>query len=194
MLSNMNIPIRIISGIAGSGKTKLTVKHGLHFLAKGTFNKIFFVRHNVSVGEPIGALPGTLLQKMRAWLGCLADNLDDYMYTIEEMVDREILEIDAVALMKGRDIKNAWIIVDEAEDLTLEQFKMLGERTSGGSVINFIGDTKQTTSDKYKKDNGMTQIIERLKGNRLVSIISFDSPEDDNFRSPASKVFTSLCG
>lgn len=190
MLSNFDIPVRIITGVAGSGKTKMTVKYGLHFLEKGKISKIFFTRHNSPIGEPIGATPGSVNEKVRVWLGCLADNLDDYVYTIEEMLERDMLEVDAIAMMKGRDLKNCWIIVDEAEDLTANQFKMLGERCSSGSVINFIGDTGQITQEKYKRDNGLNRAIDSLKGNPLVSMLSFNDPDKDNFRSKASKVFT----
>ena len=66
-----------------------------------------------------------------------------------------MVEVDGVEYMKGRDLKNSFIIVDESEDLTIDQFRVLGERVSTDSVICFIGDFNQTTQEKYKKNNGL---------------------------------------
>jgi phosphate starvation-inducible PhoH-like protein len=167
-------------------------ENGFHFLQKGTFQKVFLVRHNVSVGEKNGYLPGDKFEKIRAWLGFFEDNIDNVQWTIEEMIEKKILEVDTVEYMKGRDIKNSWIMVDEAEDLTVEQFRMLGERVSSGSVINFIGDYNQTSQEKYVKNNGLVRSFETLSGNPRVGVVVFDDRENDNVRSEISKIFSYL--
>jgi predicted ribonuclease YlaK len=192
LLMNDQIPVRIIAGVAGSGKSKVCITFGLDFLDKGAYQKLFVVRHNVSVGEKNGYLPGDKFGKIRGWLGFLEDNLDNVQNTIEEMVEKHRLEVDTVEYMKGRDIKNAWMMVDEAEDLTVEQFKMLGERVSAGSTICFIGDYEQTTQEKYVSNNGLIRAINVLAGNPKVGIVVFDDKENDNVRSEVSKIFTYL--
>jgi predicted ribonuclease YlaK len=194
LLSNNEIQIRIIAGVAGSGKSKLCIKYGLYFLEKGAFSKIFVVRHNVSVGEKNGFLPGSKFEKIRAWLGFLEDNLDDTQITITDLIDKKMLEVDSPEYMKGRDLKNSFILIDEAEDLTCEQFKMIGERVSAGSVICFVGDYEQTSQEKYLKDNGLIKAIESLSGNPRVGVIVFDDKENDNVRSEVSKIFTHVYG
>jgi predicted ribonuclease YlaK len=192
LLSNKDIPIKIIAGVAGSGKSKLAISHGLHFVQKGDFGKIFIVRHNVAVGEKNGYVKGSKLEKAMAWLGFFEDNIEDQQLNMTDMFDRKMLDTDFIEAMKGRDLKNAFIIVDEAEDLTSEQFKMMGERVSYGSSICFVGDYNQTTQEKYKTNSGLIRAIEKLAGNPLVGVIVFDDVEGDNVRSEASKVFTSI--
>jgi predicted ribonuclease YlaK len=190
MLSNPNLSIRIIAGVAGSGKSKIVMTHGLHYVFKQVYNKFFLVRHNVSVGEKNGYLPGNKFDKIRGWLGFFEDNLDSVQYTIEELFERGMLDVDSPEYLKGRDLKNSWILVDECEDLTEDQFKMIGERISAGSVMCFVGDYEQTTQEKYKKFNGLKRAIENLKGLPQVGIIVFDDVKNDNVRSEASKIFT----
>jgi predicted ribonuclease YlaK len=192
MLCNRDINIRIIAGVAGSGKSKVTIKFGLNYITKGLFAKVFLVRHNVSVGEKNGYLKGDKNQKIRGWLGFFEDNIDDTQETIEEMIEHKTLDVDSPEYMKGRDIKNSWIIVDESEDLTEDQFKMIGERLSAGSEINFVGDYEQTTQEAYKKSSGIKRAIEKLAGHPKVGIIVFDDKENDNVRSEASKIFSYL--
>lgn len=192
LLSNKDIPIKIVCGVAGSGKTRMTIAHGLYFIQKQDFDKIFVMRHNVSVGEKNGFVPGDKFQKIRAWLGFFEDNITSTQLTIEDMYDRGLLDVDAVESLKGRDIKNSWIIIDECEDLSEEQFKMIGERVSYESIICFVGDYEQTTQDKYKNSSGIKRALEKLAGHPLVGIIVFDDKENDNVRSETSKVFTSI--
>ena len=192
LLSNPNIPIKIIAGVPGSGKTRIAVSYGLYFINNHTYSNIFVVRHNVGVGEKNGYLKGDKYEKIRGWLGFLEDNLVDTQYTIDELYDRGMLKFDGVEFMKGRDLKDSFILVDECEDLTEEEFKMLGERPSGESQICFIGDYEQTTQEKYKKSSGLIRAIDKLAGNPKVGIIVFDDKYNDNVRGEVSKIFTYL--
>jgi predicted ribonuclease YlaK len=190
LLNNPNIPIRILGGCAGSGKTRIAMFYAFHFLKEQKFNKIFVVRHNVSVGEKNGFLPGSKVEKIKGWLGFFEDNLDDTQDSIDDLILMGKLEVDCVESMKGRDLKNSFILIDEAEDLTEEQFKMIGERVSKGSVICFVGDYEQVTQEKYSKSSGLLRALSTLKGNPKVGIVVFDDKEKDNVRSEVSKVFT----
>jgi predicted ribonuclease YlaK len=191
MLSNKDIGIKILSGVSGSGKSKLAIVHGLYFVEKQIYSKLFSVRHNVGIGRSNGFLPGSKVEKIMAWLGFLKDNTSDSLLTIEEMINRETLELDGVEFLKGRDIKDAWIMIDECEDLTQPEFQMIGERCSEKSVICFIGDLDQATQEEYKRSSGLKRAIENLKGLSQVGIIVFDDKELDNVRSDVSRIFTS---
>jgi len=191
LLANPEIKIKILGGVAGSGKTRLSMMFGMYFLNKGIFERFFVIRHNVSVGEKNGYLPGSKQDKIRGWLGFFEDN-NDTQYTIEEMIAREMIDVDSPEYLKGRDIKNSWILVDEAEDLTEEQFCMIGERPSSDSIICFVGDYDQVTQEKYKKYSGLKRAIKNLAGNPNVGIIVFDDKENDNVRSEISKIFSYL--
>jgi predicted ribonuclease YlaK len=191
LMLNRNIPVKIIAGVAGSGKTKIVLNYGFYYLDKGWVNKIFIIRHNVSVGEKNGYFRGTKIDKALEWMGCIKDNIDDHQETLEEFITKGIVEVDVVESIKGRDIKNAWIIIDECEDLTEEQFKLIGERVSQGSYICFVGDYNQTSQDKYKKNNGLLRAFNSLINIEDVGFIVFDNPETDDVRSKVSKIFAS---
>ena len=190
LLNNRSIPIKILAGVPGAGKTAMAIRFAMYYLNKGIYSHILVVRHNVGIGEKNGYLPGNKIEKIRGWLGFLDDNLDFMQYTLDEMIDREMIEVDSVEYMKGRDLKNTFIMIDEAEDLTTEQFRMLGERVSKDSVICFIGDEQQSTQDKYSKNSGLKRAIEVLGGQELVGIVAFDDKWCDNMRSEASKIFS----
>jgi predicted ribonuclease YlaK len=161
-------------------------------IERGKHQKMFVVRHNVSVGEKNGYLKGNKNEKIEGWLGFLKDNMDSTQLTIQYMIDNGTLEVDGVEYLKGRDIKSSWMIIDEAEDLTEEQFKMIGERASDGSVICFVGDVEQVTQNLYKTNSGLSRAINKLKGNPLVGVVVFDDNENDNVRSDVSRVFTTV--
>lgn len=190
LIYNKNIPIKIIAGVAGSGKSKIAIKHGLHYLEKQWVDRIFIIRHNVAIGEKNGFLKGTKEEKILPWLGCIKDNLDDTQLTLEDMVGKGIVEVEGIEYIKGRDIKKSWIIVEECEDLTEEQFKVVGERASEGSYICFVGDYEQTSQDKYKNSSGLKRAIDKFKDFDLAGIIVFDDKQHDNVRSAVSKAFT----
>jgi len=187
LMSNNDIKIKILAGIAGSGKTKIAIKYGLEKLLNEEIKTLFIVRQPSPVGEEVGYFKGDKITKVLNWSNPIKDNLDDTQMTLEEMIDKEKVEIDIPALMKGRDIKNAWIIVDEAEDLTEEQFKMLGERVSKGSYIIFTGDINQIAKNQYKKNNGLLRVY-NLRGIEEFGCVELL----DDVRSKTSKIFANL--
>jgi len=191
LLSNKNIPIKIIAGVPGSGKSKISIVFGSHFLNRGDYERIFLVRHNVGIGEKNGYLKGTKEDKIMGWLGFFRDNWDG-QETIEELCSNGSIELEGVEFIKGRDIQNSWCMIDECEDLTESQFKVIGERVSYGSAICFIGDYEQVTQEKYKQSNGLIRAIKNLAGNPHCGIVVFDDKENDNVRSEVSRIFTNI--
>ena len=188
LLGNKDIPIKIIAGIFGSGKTKLTTAMGLYAVEeKGYYSKLVLVRNNdTQSGKDVGALPGTLEDKTGLLFKTITQHFPQGEYQAEKMKMEGRLECHIPYFMKGLSI-SGFMIFDEAEDATLKDIKMIGSRIEKDSSVCFVGDWKQT-SGKYFSDNGLVQLIEQTKGNPLVGIIVLD----EDVRSDASKVFADL--
>ena len=188
LLYNKQIPIKVITGTHGSGKTMLSVKMGLwHVKEKGNYSKIMMVRNPIGAGEEIGFLPGDKEEKMHDFFKPIIQHLDRGEFDAMEMRQKGELDGEVPFYMKGLSIGGAYIIVDEAEDLDIKTLKLLGTRPEESSCIVFSGDYKQA-ENKYMKNNGLIKMIQQLKGNPLVGIINLDT----DVRSEASKVFTDL--
>jgi len=188
LLMNKNIPIKIIAGTYGSGKTFLAMKAGLHHVReKGTYAKIVAVRNPIGSGEEIGFLPGDKSEKIGDFFRPIVQYLDRGEFELAEMTQRGQLECEIPFYMKGLSIPEAFIIVDEAEDLDVKTLKLIGTRLAVNSAIVFSGDYKQAEG-KYLYDNGLLKMIDKLKGNSLVGIVVLP----DDVRSEASKVFADM--
>lgn len=184
LMANTKIPIKVVVGMAGTGKTKIALKFGLEMLAKEKVSRILIVRNPDGVGKSLGFYKGDKMTKMMNWNNPVKDNVSDQQLSLEEMIDKGDIELDVVETMKGRDIKDTWIIVDEAEDLTEEQIKMVGERVSAGSYICIIGDLNQVTHKEYKKSSGLKRLT------NLHGIPEFGYVElTEDVRSATSKIF-----
>ena len=164
--------VKLITGGFGSGKTYLSCCAAFQMIQTGKFDKIVWVRNNIEVKDsnPIGALPGTYLEKMSVWAMPLADHLGG-----REMLDMYIqqgkVEVEHLGFMRGRDIKNSIIFVSEAEHLTREHVQLLLGRVAEGSIIIFEGDCRQIDKKAFEQSNGLMAAIECLKGNRLFSYV-----------------------
>jgi predicted ribonuclease YlaK len=187
LLNDDTIPIKVCTGIAGSGKTKSALKFGFHKINSkdSLIEKIMIIRNPVSVGEEVGFFKGDKNEKLACWNNPARDNLEnESMLSFEDMVARGLIEMEIPATMQGRDLKNTWIIVDECQQMTYEQVKMIGSRVAYGSQIIFIGDLDQTFLKKYKDNNGLEKLY-NLRGHQLVGVV--DLKED--VRSEVSKLF-----
>lgn len=190
LLFNKNIPIKVICGTFGSGKTFLAVKASNILLNEGTFNKMLLVRNPVPADNiDIGALPGDKEDKVGSYFKPMLQYLDDDIDIFDPENEKRgrAVECEIVSFMKGISIDNTVMIVDEAEDLNLKLLKMIGTRVGQGSSVIFTGDYKQAES-KYRADNGLKIFIEKCKGNPLVGIIMLE----EDVRSESSKVFAEL--
>lgn len=165
MMINDDIPIKTLIGIAGSGKTKLGLNFGMKALKEGKVKKLFIVRQPSPVGEEIGFLKGTKDEKLAAWFKPVLDNMDDGGWGLENMISSGQIEFEAPSFMQGRDLQETFILVDEAQLLTVEQVKMLGSRVGHGSTIVFAGDYEQVFNKKYAGDkNGLVKMVETFAG------------------------------
>jgi predicted ribonuclease YlaK len=186
LMANRDIPIKVLIGIAGSGKTKMGLTFGLKALEKGDAKKLFIVRQPSPVGEEIGFLKGTKDEKLQAWFKPILDNLEGGEFQLQQMIQRGMIEFEAPAFMQGRDLQETYVVVDEAQLLTTEQVKMLGSRIGHGSTIVFAGDYEQVFNKKYSGEkNGLIKMVDTLAGNPLFGVVHMVK----SVRGPVAELF-----
>ena len=146
------------------------------------------VRNPVGSGEEVGILPGNKMEKIYDFFKPVIQHLDGGEFQAQQMVQREELIAEIPFYMKGLSLDHGYfVIVDEAEDLDLKTLKLIGTRIGKDSCIVFSGDYEQAES-KYVRNNGLIKMVNTLKGNPLVGIVTLDT----DVRSEASKVFAEL--
>ena len=172
--------IVVVYGPAGTGKTYLGMLAALKALRQGECKNIILSRPAVAVDdEKHGFLPGDINSKMEPWVRPLLDILKEYysMKEVEYMIKEQIVEITPLAFCRGRNFKNSWVILDEAQNATPSQVKMLMTRIGIGSKIVITGDVEQT--DRRTKDNGLLDLIYRLENDPVSEIgLSRFEPKD----------------
>ncbi len=132
-------------GPAGTGKTYLGVAMGVYFLKQRKIKRIILTRPAIEAGEKIGFLPGDILEKVNPYLRPLYDALHDFLDydKVKEMIDTGIIEVAPLAFMRGRTLNDAFIILDEAQNTTVDQMKMFLTRIGQGSKAVVTGDITQ---------------------------------------------------
>jgi phosphate starvation-inducible PhoH-like protein len=158
-----------VIGPAGTGKTYLAVAVAVQYLKSGRVSKLVLTRPAVEAGEKIGYLPGGILEKvdpfMRPIYDCLYDILD--YREVSKLIERGILEVIPIAFMRGRTISDAFIIVDEAQNLTYDQVKMTLTRMGLGSKMVLTADMTQADIQKP----GLLGLDEVLRGIEGVAFV-----------------------
>lgn len=168
MLQNDDITVKMLAGRFGSGKTMLMVSSAIDMIEKHKFDKLIWIRNNIEVKntKELGALPGTLLEKLGAasFAGPLADHLGGES-GLEYWIKNGQVEVAHLGFIRGRDYKNAILLVSEAENLTKEHIQLLLGRVGEGSMLWLDGDLKQTDEAVFENNSGMRKAISALTGN-----------------------------
>jgi len=172
MLLDGQSTIKLITGTWGTGKTMLLVTAALKQLEEGKFDKIVWIRNNISVKdtEQLGALPGDELDKVLPWLMPMADHCGG-IQGIERLIKEEKLEVIPLGFLRGRSIRNSIIISSEAENLTKEHIQLLIGRVDEGSNLWLDADCRQRDKVVFDKSKGIETMIDRLKGNDLFGYV-----------------------
>jgi len=177
--------IVITAGPAGTGKTYLAMLAAVKAFREGAVDRIVLTRPAVGVeDEKHGFLPGDLNAKMDPWVRPLTDILREYYRQpdIQAMIEEQTIEIAPLAFMRGRTLKNAYIIADEMQNSSAGQVKMLLTRIGEGSKIVITGDVEQT--DLKKGSNGLVDLCERLQEGGVKGIAVCNLDERDVQRHP----------
>lgn len=170
-----------ILGPAGTGKTYVTATYASDLYTKKEIDKIVITRPHVAVGKELGFLKGDLTEKTMPWALPVLDVLEKHLGkgAVETGIKNGNIEMAPLALMRGRSFDNAFIIVDETQNITTHELKMLLTRVGEGTTIVLNGDVQQSD---LKEADGLTKVIHLAKKHMLpVPVIEFGV--DDIIRS-----------
>lgn len=198
-LLNPEISLVTCYGHAGTGKTLVAVAAGLHEMFNRKYNGLTISRPVVAMGEQLGFLPGTLEEKMKPWLQPIHDALDLLMRPpkatgprrkqkggadasakkpYEELVEQGIIEVEALAYIRGRSIPNRFFVLDEAQQLTPQEAKTVVTRMSRDSKLVLVGDPAQIDNPYVdSRSNGLVYTRNRLKGLPFVAHVPLSRGE-----------------
>lgn len=196
LLMDNDIPFVSLIGRAGSGKTLMAMLAGLEQVLgteNGRYNRIIVSRPVQPLGKDIGFLPGTMEEKMAPWMKPIFDNMQFIMgkdRTLLDMyMDKGIIEIDAITYIRGRSISNAYLIIDEAQNLTSHEVKTILTRVGESTKIVLTGDIEQIDNIYTNEtSNGLTYAIEKFKESTLSGHITFKKGERSKLATEASKL------
>jgi len=167
MLMNNDITVKILAGKFGVGKDFLMIAAALDLIKKNVFDKIVWVRNNISVKntKDLGALPGTEFDKLLPFVMPLVDHIGD-IAGLEMLIKQNRVELLHLGYARGRDLRNSIIYVTECENNTKEHVQLLIGRVGEGSALWLNGDYKQTDSTVFEKNNGLLTAVNKLKGHK----------------------------
>lgn len=179
-LATSNLTLAL--GPAGTGKTYLAISAAVEALEEGRVGRIVLTRPAVEAGESLGFLPGDLQEKLAPYLRPLYDALSDRLggKRLRALIADGSIEVAPVAYMRGRTLNNAFVVIDEAQNCTYNQIKMLLTRLGWHSTMVLTGDPDQT--DLLPGLSGLDDIARRMETLDGVSVVRLD--ERDIVRHP----------
>lgn len=169
-------PLTIGTGPAGSGKSFLSMAVGVEKLLRSEVTKIVLTRPVCEAGESLGFLPGTFEEKISPYLRPLLDALEELVGVTmaKKLLDTGKIEFAPLAYMRGRTFNNAYVILDEAQNSTIEQIKLFVTRAGAYSTFVVNGDVTQSDL-RGLPENGLEYLVRRLRGRSArINVIEFD--------------------
>ena len=187
-----------LMGMAGTGKTFLSLASALEQVVEmGRYRRVSVYRPLIAVGrQEVGFLPGDLADKLEPWMAAVHDNLFTLFGgeganprdAVEELFERDVLELAAVTYLRGRSITGELVIVDEAQNLELSTLKVILTRIGANSKVVFCGDLTQVDNPYISPFGGLAALIEKFKGNTMFGHITMER----TLRSPLAELATKL--
>lgn len=174
LMQNDDIKVKLIIGKAATGKDITIASHALDKLSGGEIDKIIWIGNSVSVKgtKDLGALPGGVEDKIKPYYMVLSDILGSE-YALEDMIEREKIGIEYVGNLRSRTFNNAYIIVGECQNFTIEQLQLILGRVGQNSYIAFNGDTEQADIS----NSGLNRFIEALRGQDMFGCVELTDVE-----------------
>lgn len=179
LLMDDRIPVVSLVGKAGSGKTLLALAAGLEqtFGSNAKYRKIVVTKPVEPVGKDIGFLPGSMEEKMMPWLAPIQDNLQflmgDDKVTLGLYMEKGQIEVEAMTFIRGRSISNAFIVIDEVQNMTQHEIKTVLTRVGEGTKIVLTGDIEQIDNVYIDAtNNGLSYVVERLKEEKMTGHVT----------------------
>tara|TARA_R110002020_G_scaffold90434_3_gene220190 strand:- start:8706 stop:10061 length:1356 start_codon:yes stop_codon:yes gene_type:complete len=208
LLMDPEVQVVSLIGKAGSGKTLMAIAAGLEQVlnnkkvkdrlkdetfCRTPYKRLVVSRPVMPMGRDIGFLPGTMQDKMAPWLAPVQDNLKfltgDDQTTLDDYMERGLIEVEALTYIRGRSIANAFIVIDEAQNLTAHEIKTILTRVGEGTKIVLTGDIEQIDNIYVNEmSSGLTHAIEKLKSFELSGHITLKKGERSNVATLAAKV------
>jgi|10_taG_2_1085330.scaffolds.fasta_scaffold08303_2 PhoH-like ATPase len=194
MLMDTDISLVSISGIAGSGKTFLTLVCAMAQIMNGDYNRIIITRSIQPVGRDLGFLPGDLSEKMNPWLAPITDNFkhafkDKDQTYFDMLIQRGTIEVAPLSYIRGRTFNDAIVIVDEAQNATIHELKTIITRIGKSSKVVLLGDTDQVDTPYIDSfSNGLTIVIEKMKSSSLTGHVTLSKGQRSDIASYAADI------
>jgi len=197
LLFDKDVHILSLTGKAGTGKTLIAAACGLEQVLRSTksqggYDKLIITRPVQPMGRDIGFLPGTLEEKMMPWIAPLRDNLE-YLFgdktALDMQMEQGIIEIEAMTYIRGRSISNAFMIVDEAQNLTTHELKTIITRVGHGTKLVLTGDVQQIDNSYVDAvSNGLTYAVEKFKDYKISGHVTLHKGERSKLATLAANI------
>jgi PhoH-like ATPase len=201
LLLNSEIPLVTVVGLAGSGKTLLAIASGLHQVIDAKrYKSLIICRPIQPLGKDIGYLPGTLEEKLEPWIAPIKDNLRYLLSadgkkskrgeeTMQMLFENGTIEVEAMTFIRGRSIANAFIIIDEAQNLNAHELKTIITRVGEGTKIVLTGDIEQIDNMYVDSvSNGLTIAIEKFKDSEISGHVTLTKGERSSLATIAASI------
>ena len=199
LLCDPKVSLVSLIGKAGTGKTLVALAAGLQMvLERKMYNKLIIYRPIQAVGNDIGYLPGSMAEKLEPWMQAISDSFE-FLFSSKSghkwqmIMDRYLtdgtIQMEAITYIRGRSIPNAYILIDETQNLKKEDVKTILTRAGHGTKIVLTGDIEQIDNTSLDvNNNGLSYIVEKFKSVDLAGHVTFNKGERSPLASKAAEI------
>lgn len=195
LLLDDNIKMVTMSGKAGTGKTLLAIAAGLSKVVdENSFSKLLVARPIQPMGKELGFLPGDVEEKMGPWMQPIFDNLDfivhrnkDARFAYQKLLDKDLIQVEALTYIRGRSVPDQFIVIDEAQNLSLHEVKTIVTRAGEGSKLIFTGDPFQIDNPYLNfHKNGLNYLAHKFHEQKIAGHVMLKEGERSELAEIAS--------